>query len=501
MNIGIVTTWFERGAAYVSRQYMNILKNDDVFIYARGGSYALDDPNWTCFKVTWDSRGDNRWSSTDIDITQFLNWIIENQIELIFFNEQVFLEPIIVAKKHGIIVGAYIDYYRLDSIETFHLYDFLICNTQRHYSVFRNFPQCFYVPWGTDVNLFRPNINSQTKTNAVRFFLSAGYSPRRKGADKAISAFYKIKNENCKLIIHSQIELMASLPELSDVIDELLNEKKLEIIEKSVTAPGLYYMGDVYVYPSWLDGIGLSVAEALASGLPVITTDEAPMNEFGEEPFALRAKVNKHISREDAYYWPLSIVDEDDLCECMLYFIQNADRLSEMKNAARDYAIQKLDWSKNSECVEKIFHSVKSFKLNEEVVMLAKEYDKKNRSVGYRKYLYKNKLIKVLSKLKELPDRTALYCAGIHTDELIDYLFLMDIKIIGIFDKKKSGETCKGIKIFDPADISIIKPEAIIISSFRFQNEVEKELVDTYCFKGKIIKLYDEIDDGDFLDI
>lgn len=38
MNIGIVTTWFERGAAYVSRQYLEALRSDSnnsVYIYMR----------------------------------------------------------------------------------------------------------------------------------------------------------------------------------------------------------------------------------------------------------------------------------------------------------------------------------------------------------------------------------------------------------------------------------------------------------------------------------
>lgn len=38
MNVGIVTTWFERGAAYVSRQYLEALRSDSnnsVYIYMR----------------------------------------------------------------------------------------------------------------------------------------------------------------------------------------------------------------------------------------------------------------------------------------------------------------------------------------------------------------------------------------------------------------------------------------------------------------------------------
>ena len=55
MNVGIVTTWFERGAAYVSKAYMQTLSSQhNVFIYARGGEEAgTGDPNWDLPCVTW----------------------------------------------------------------------------------------------------------------------------------------------------------------------------------------------------------------------------------------------------------------------------------------------------------------------------------------------------------------------------------------------------------------------------------------------------------------
>ena len=54
-------------------------------------------------------------------------------------------------------------------------------------------------------------------------------------------------------------------------------------------------MGDVFVYPSRLEGIGLCVPEALACGLPVITTD------CGGVPFTVKenAIVGKQKSVED----------------------------------------------------------------------------------------------------------------------------------------------------------------------------------------------------------
>ena len=59
MRIGIVTTWFERGAAYVSKQYEKVLEDqgNDVFIYARSGEkYAIGDDNWDKDNVYWSKR-------------------------------------------------------------------------------------------------------------------------------------------------------------------------------------------------------------------------------------------------------------------------------------------------------------------------------------------------------------------------------------------------------------------------------------------------------------
>ena len=46
MNIGIVTSWFERGAAYVSRAFMQSLQElgHDVRIFVRGGMRRTRQP-------------------------------------------------------------------------------------------------------------------------------------------------------------------------------------------------------------------------------------------------------------------------------------------------------------------------------------------------------------------------------------------------------------------------------------------------------------------------
>lgn len=48
MNIGIVSTWFDRGTAYVSRLLIYVLSKEHlIFIYAHDGEeYAKNDTNW-----------------------------------------------------------------------------------------------------------------------------------------------------------------------------------------------------------------------------------------------------------------------------------------------------------------------------------------------------------------------------------------------------------------------------------------------------------------------
>jgi glycosyltransferase involved in cell wall biosynthesis len=350
MNIGIITTWFERGAAYVSKAYEETFeKEHNVYIYARGGEkYAKGDPNWDHPNVTfapfWPScffRGHEGMSRL-----HFYNWVKKNDIQILFFNEQHRISIVEEFSSYGMVTGAYVDYYQKSTVQDFAIYDFLICNTKRHYSVFNWHPKCFFVQWGTDTSLFKPSESSKVK-DAVTFFHSAGYGGTngRKGTDILVRAFQSVDG-NAKLIIHSQVPVQKYGIEIEEIINK---DDRILFIEKTVTAPGLYHLGDVYVYPTKLEGIGLSVAEALSCGLPVITTDSAPMNEFvqnGENGSLV--KVEKVVPRPDNYYWPETIPDENDLTIKMQQYVDCCDTLNKRKDKARLSAINYFDWKKNS---------------------------------------------------------------------------------------------------------------------------------------------------------
>lgn len=348
MNIGFITTWFERGAAYVSKQYIDLLEKcgHRVYVYARGEKYAKGNSNWDKPNVTWGRK----LYDTTLDVCRISKWIEVNNIECLFFNEQREMQSVLKIKLSfpKLKIGTYVDYYTQSSVQDFEYYDFLICNTKRHYSVFSNHPQCYYIPWGTDISKFNYGCRENTQ---LTFFHSAGMS-NRKGTDVLIDAFIDGKlYTQSRLIIHTQMPIQ----KLTNRSVKNLCDFNIEVIEKTVPAPGLYHLGDVYVYPTTLDGLGLTMYEALACGMPVITTDCPPMNEVVNNQIGRLVSVRDYKCRWDAYYWPLALVDKESLIDAMLYYIDNDDKINLYRDEARKCAVEKWNWEDRIEAINNAF--------------------------------------------------------------------------------------------------------------------------------------------------
>lgn len=377
MNIGIVTTWFERGAAYVSRQFEQVLEKDNnVFIFARGGEkYAKGDPNWDHPNVTWSTRCDKLALMSFLK-SEFVQWIKDNQIEIVIFNEQRYYQPLLWCKELNVKSVAYVDYYTEDTLPLFRAYDALICNTKRHYMAFESFGNAYYIPWGTDVNLFSPKGEGLVNKDVVTFFHSGGVKPPRKGTGIFIEALTKMQ-QPFHAIIHTQSSLKKYYPQLVDSMDKLVESGKLEIIEKTVPAPGLYYKGDVYVYPSALEGIGLTIAESISSGLACVTTDNPPMNEFVRPEFGSTIPIDKLYFRRDGYYWPMCHCNVNALAKILDDYAAHPEMVIEKKHNAREYALKNLSFDDNTKMLSDVLKEVKVTPASAEIKAMINRYDRR----------------------------------------------------------------------------------------------------------------------------
>lgn len=399
MKIGIVTTWYERGAAYVSRIYMDLLRNEghEVVIYSRGG--GAPDKSGEKWNEPYVTR-DNKYQNLRIDKRKFFSWIRKNSLDAVLFNEQQDFRILVDTKSKfpELKIGAYVDYYTERTRKWFNIYDFVICNTYRHMQAMEAHKQKFYLRWGTDTEVYKP---TEKKNEQLTFFHSVGMSVR-KGTDILIDAFIDGElYKTSKLIIHTQIPIS----KVCKYDEKFLNEHNVDIIEKTVTAPGLYYLGDVYVYPTRLDGLGLTMYEAAASGLPIITTDFPPMNEAVKESFGKLVKVKDFYCRQDAYYYPMAICDKQSLIECMRWYVDNPEKVDEQKKAAREYAIENYNISERSKELSEIFEKAEVYECDKNLAREIKRYYKKEINSFYQNlenrtftYKLKNKIYKLLHK-------------------------------------------------------------------------------------------------------
>jgi glycosyltransferase involved in cell wall biosynthesis len=93
----------------------------------------------------------------------------------------------------------------------------------------------------------------------------------RKATLLTLEAFHRARNTDISLIVHSQ----APLP-------HRINDARIDYAIGNIPEYfDLYRVGDVFIQASKAEGLGLSILEPIACGLPVLTTNYPPMNEYG----------------------------------------------------------------------------------------------------------------------------------------------------------------------------------------------------------------------------
>jgi glycosyltransferase involved in cell wall biosynthesis len=155
-------------------------------------------------------------------------------------------------------------------------------------------------------------------------FITMGRLIELKGHKSLITAFSKVK----KHLPNSRLFIIGDGP-LKEEYQSLINDLNLKdhiILLGLVKNPYKYLANsDIFVFSSLFEGFGMAILEAIACGLPVISTD----CETGP----------REILNNGEYGMLVRVDDSDDLAEKMITLAKNEELLSYYKN----YYFYKID--------------------------------------------------------------------------------------------------------------------------------------------------------------
>ena len=159
-------------------------------------------------------------------------------------------------------------------------------------------------------------------------FVFVGLVDARKGIPLLINAWNKINSGKSTLTIIGPID-QTPREKINKLNHNIVIKGKISLIELSHILPSY----DVMIFPSFFEGFGLVIPEAMACGLPVITTD---------------ATCGKDIINNGVEGFVFDSSDENSLISLIDFYISNPESIYLMGDKARK-RIEKLNWENYGE--------------------------------------------------------------------------------------------------------------------------------------------------------
>lgn len=146
---------------------------------------------------------------------------------------------------------------------------------------------------GINLKRFSPH-GASFNFNGAPIYLTVGGIEPRKNSIRLLQAFNQVRTifPNAQLVIAGGASVFdyRSYREAFFTIAKALNLENALVLPgvlSDADLPKLYRSADAFVFPSVKEGWGLVILEAIASGLPVIVSDQAPFTEFLNDRQAL----------------------------------------------------------------------------------------------------------------------------------------------------------------------------------------------------------------------
>lgn len=197
---------------------------------------------------------------------------------------------------------------------------------------------------GVDINQFNPanrglhreEVLSRLGLSDDEFvFLFVG--DLRKGARAAINAIRKLEGAKLVLVSRTQPSKYERCAEELGVGDRVIFCPPTDSIER------YYAAADAFVFPTPYDAFGMVISEAMAAGLPVITSREAGAAELITD-------------RQNGLLLD-SPTDSEEIAECMKRLIADPELCKTLGRAARDKMLS-CTWDKVAEQTMEVYRQV-----------------------------------------------------------------------------------------------------------------------------------------------
>nr|WP_026183026.1 glycosyltransferase family 4 protein [Methanothermococcus thermolithotrophicus] len=189
----------------------------------------------------------------------------------------------------------------------------------------------FVVPFGVDINKFKPNEKDYNESFKVAF---SGNVNSRKGIRYLVQAWKELDLNDAELNIYGRVypevkKYLKDAEKYNIRLHGFVNNLHEELLKNHV-----------YAFPSLLEGSAKSIYEALACGLPVITTaNSGSIVENGLDGFIIPTQ------------------DVEALKEKILFFYNNRNKIEEFGKRARKKAEQHT-WENYGKRVNEIYKLV-----------------------------------------------------------------------------------------------------------------------------------------------